>query len=163
MDLEKNFDQSYKDDLQAAAASFTMFLKLMTPVHPLEWDIKLMYASRHQALDAGTRGLVGHAGSDGSAPLQRCGLYTQNWLGADSESVSYGDMDPMATILNLGIDCRVPTLVHRTALFEKQYYHMGCFTGYHAKHKKMTVITYNGIDPSLKKPDPELNVSIEES
>ena len=41
-------------------------------MEPLEWDEKLVLASKEHVLDSDTNSIVGHKGSDGSSPGSRC-------------------------------------------------------------------------------------------
>ena len=96
------------------------FLEKARPLPPLSFSAGLTRAAMDHVIDSGSRGLIGHAGSDGSHTWHRAERYGR-WIGLVGENISYGYEDPRQIVVTLVVDDGVRGRKHRVNLFHKGF------------------------------------------
>ncbi|HTH97262.1 MAG TPA: CAP domain-containing protein [Stellaceae bacterium] len=117
------------------------FMRRQPPLPPLSPNAPLERAARDHVEDQGSRGLVGHGGSDGSGPEQRIGRYSV-WHRAIAEDIAYDDATPAGVVMELIIDDGVADRGHRTNIFDPHMRLAGIACGPHRVYGRMCVIDF---------------------
>lgn len=100
----------------------------------LQFDSKMQLGSVDHVMDHGPKGLVGHKGSDGSAPSERLERYGE-LPGLSGEAIAYGEMSPVEVVMHIAIDDGIKSRCHRSLLFGDKYRMFSCATGAHKLYK----------------------------
>ena len=117
------------------------FLQTANPVPALSASRPLTLSARDHAKDLGPKGLTGHAGSDGSRPVDRINRYGTPRTTA-GECISYGPLDPRALVIRLLVDDGVPGRDHRKDIFNPDYRVAGVAIGRHKIDEYVSVINF---------------------
>lgn len=115
------------------------------PRSKLTWSDGLAAAAREHCLDMGTKGKVGHVGSDDSEFWQRAGRFG-NVIDGSAESISYSATTGQEAALALFIDDGVEGRKHRLAMIDSKYLVAGAANCPHTSkgYGSMTVVLYAG-------------------
>merc|ERR1712172_301450 len=101
-------------------------------------------AAHDHCNDAGSKGLEGPTGSDGSTVIQRIARYGKAG-GFMGENIDYGNKDPVDIIMSLFIDDGVSGRSHRDALMDDTFKVTGvAFCQHNSGSKQMVDIVYAG-------------------
>lgn len=117
------------------------FLERQRPLPPLRRGTILAMAATDHAIEQGRRGSRGHQSTNGASPARRValrggGLYV-------SETIAYGDSDPIAVVRSLIVDDGVPGRTHRAVIFMSHLRYAGVGCGAHARYGYMCVMNYS--------------------
>ncbi len=119
------------------------FLKSVKPVAKLKFSEGMSKAAMDHVKDQGTKGMLGHKGSDGSQPSDRVNRYgTWRWIAG--ENISYGRDQARDIVIGLIIDDGIPSRGHRENIFNQSYHFVGVACGDHKTFGAMCVITFAG-------------------
>jgi hypothetical protein len=99
----------------------------------------LSRAADDHARDTGPRGLIGHAGADGSDFSRRIERYGR-WSGEIGEDISYGARDAREVIADLLIDDGVANRAHRKSLLDPRWRYVGIACSAHARYRTVCVL-----------------------
>jgi len=116
------------------------FLSNQPAVGPLTLSTGLAEAAKSHAKDQ-QGGLLGHAGSDGSSPIDRT---TRSGVEASGvgENITYGPTSAEEIMVNLIVDDGVADRGHRIALFNADWSSAGAGCGPHSGYRAVCVVDY---------------------
>ncbi len=117
------------------------FLKKARPLPPLTWSQGISQAALSHALDVGSRGGNGHKSLNGDLPWKRMARFGQ-WEGHAGENIDYGNRTARAIVVSLIVDNGVPSRLHRTNLFSRNYRVTGIAIAPHARTGTMCVMDF---------------------
>lgn len=145
---DKGSNMSVKEDINTWNEAKT-FLKRMAgkrqSLDALKWSDGLALAAQDHCNDRGSRGGLGHDGSDGSTPDSRIRRYVVP-KSMTGENLAYGRMRADEFILQLYIDDGVPDRGHRKNLVHTGFTHIGVAHCPHIGHRndfgEMVSISY---------------------
>lgn len=119
------------------------FLEKARPLPPLSLSAGLTRSAMDHALDSGSRGIIGHAGSDGSHSWDRAERYGR-WTGLVGENISYGYTDARQIVVTLVVDDGVRGRKHRVNVFHKGFRVAGVACGRHSTAGAICVADFAG-------------------
>lgn len=133
------------------------FLSEQSAVGLLASSDQLAGVAKSHAKDQ-QNGLVGHAGSDGSLPLDRI---TRAGVEVSSigENITYGPNTAQDVIVNLIVDDGVADRGHRIALFNPEWSLAGVGCGPHSDYGAVCVMNYASEPRGAKAADRQFNVT----
>ena len=117
-------------------------LRKTKPMPPLTMSGCLILAAQQHVNDIGPRGIVGHYGSDGSAPHDRIEKYT-SCLYSSGECIAFGSDSPRDVVIDLLIDDGVRDRGHRKLILDADFIIAGVATGMHKVYRTTTVIDFS--------------------
>lgn len=117
------------------------FLERQRPLPALRPGTALALAATDHAMEQGRYGSRGHISADGATPARRVvarggGRYV-------SETISYGETNPVAIVRSLIVDDGVPSRTHRFVLFMSNLRYAGIGCGAHATYEFLCVMDYS--------------------
>jgi hypothetical protein len=137
----------------SAVVEAVAFFKQHEPVQALSYSKGMSLAARDHIEDTGSKGTLGHIGTDGSDPSKR--LYRHgDWYNATAESVSYGISNALYIAMQLVIDDGVPSRGHRANMMNSQFTLCGVAFGHHKSYNCMCVIEYAAFFRENSEPNP---------
>jgi uncharacterized protein YkwD len=116
-------------------------LENLQPLDPLHWSEGLARAAQLHANDTGTKGIIGHVGSDDSNVIERgskFGKYTETI----AEAVEYGSVSAFEVVSSLLMDDGLYHRPHRKALINPNFKKVGVGAGLHSIYKTMAVVVF---------------------
>lgn len=116
------------------------FLGSQPAVGPLTLSDGLAEAAKFHAKDQ-QDGLLGHAGSDGSSPIERTARLGVE-AGSVGENITYGPAAVQEIMVNLIVDDGVADRGHRIALFNSDWSSAGAGCGPHSSYRAVCVVNY---------------------
>ena len=119
------------------------FLQRQPPLSPLAPNRDLALAATELAAAQGPRGLVGHAGADGSSPDERIRRHGVS-RSVSAEAISYGYGSAAGVVRQLIIDDGVSNRGHRLTIFDPSLQIAGAGCGTHAVYRYVCVIDFAG-------------------
>lgn len=116
------------------------FLERQQPLPPLRRGQVLALAADDHASEQGYEGSRGHVSADGATPGRRVtarggGRYV-------SETISYGENDPVGVVRSLIVDDGVANRGHRAVIFTANLRYAGIGCGPHAAYDYLCVMDY---------------------
>jgi len=115
------------------------FLKKVDPLPALSASRPLTLSARDHVKDIGPRGITGHAGSDGSQPIDRIGRYSRPRT-TSGEVITFGSVTARSIVIQLIVDDGVAGRDHRKSLFEPAFRLAGIAIGPHRTYEEVCVI-----------------------
>ncbi|CAD8126105.1 unnamed protein product [Paramecium sonneborni] len=119
------------------------FLNNQKGVGELKWSKGLESAARDHVKDIGSKGLIGHNGSDGSSMSDRIERYGE-WDKSICENISFGQKTGEDVIIQLIIDDGVSSRGHRKNCFKSEIGFVGIYDGQHKQYKNVCVMDFAG-------------------
>ncbi|MBE9118557.1 pre-peptidase C-terminal domain-containing protein [Lusitaniella coriacea LEGE 07157] len=131
------------------------FLRGLPPLPPLSLSLGMSRGVKDHVGDLGTKGAVGHYGSDGSQFIDRIGRYGTA-SGAAGENITYGVTTAQAVVMQLIVDDGVEGRIHRDNIFYEGFRVAGVACGQHLRYEQMCAIAYSGdyVDRVAQTPPP---------
>jgi uncharacterized protein YkwD len=126
-----------------SVAEAVSFLQKARPLPPLAFVDGLALSAQRHVADQGSRGAIGHSGSNHSSPWSRMAEYGR-YVGRAGENISYGCSDARNIVAQLIIDQGVPGRGHRKNIFSPSFAVAGAACGHHARYGAMCVIDFAG-------------------
>ncbi|MDY6786232.1 MAG: CAP domain-containing protein [Cyanobacteriota bacterium] len=117
-------------------------LRSLAPLPPLQLSVGMSMAARDHANDMGSKGLVGHYGSDGSQFLDRLNRYGSS-DGAVGENISYGVTTARAVVMQMIVDDGVAGRFHRDNILDDEFSRTGIACGSHQRYQQICAIVYS--------------------
>ncbi|HOJ62970.1 MAG TPA: CAP domain-containing protein [Spirochaetota bacterium] len=114
-----------------------------TPMQPLKISKGMSLAAKDHVNDQGTKGSLGHTGSDGSSPFVRMNRYGK-WDVTAGENIDYGNDVARYIVFSWIIDDGVSGRGHRKNIFNKNFNIVGVAFGSHKIYGYMCVMTFAG-------------------
>ncbi|MBD2579145.1 CAP domain-containing protein [Oscillatoria sp. FACHB-1406] len=118
------------------------FLRAKQPLQPLRLSAGMSQAAKDHVNDIGSRGIIGHYGSDGSQFSDRLGRYGAS-SGAIGENISYGVTTAEAIVMQLIVDDGVVGRFHRENIFYNDFSATGVACGLHRRYEELCTIVYS--------------------
>jgi uncharacterized protein YkwD len=103
---------------------------------------ELTQAARLLATDQAKTGLTGHVGSDGSSLKQRVERYFRNKWALIGENVTYGMSDARRIVVDLLVDCGIPTRSHRHNILNSIFDHCGVAFDTHPEYGYLCIMDF---------------------
>jgi uncharacterized protein YkwD len=117
-------------------------LRSLRPLTPLQLSVGMSMAARDHANDIGSKGIVGHYGSDGSQFLDRLNRYGSS-EGAVGENISYGVTTAQAVVMQMIVDDGVAGRFHRDNILYDQFNVAGIACGAHQRYQQICTVVYS--------------------
>lgn len=120
-------------------------MKKQKPLGKLSLSKALCQAAQDHADDTGSKGVTGHAGTDGSSMGTRVKRYG-TWDTALAENCHYGATPNGAheAVIALVIDDGVPSRGHRNNIFNEKLKYLGAGIASHTAYGQCVVVDYAG-------------------
>ena len=128
-------------DGSPAAREAIEFLQKAQPLPPLAWSPGISQAALSHTLDVGPRGGSGHKSLNGETPWKRMARFGKH-EGHAGENIDYGHGNARSIVISLIVDNGVPSRLHRTNLFSRNYRVTGIAIGPHASAGTMCVMDF---------------------
>ncbi len=141
--LTERMDGSRSPETLRCVKEAVDFLTHAKPLPPLDFSDGLMLGAQSHVSDQGSRGALGHTGSDRSLPWDRMAKFGK-WSGKAGENISYGFSDAKKIVAALIVDEGVPLRGHRKNIFSPDFTLAGIACGGHARFGSMCVIDFAG-------------------
>ena len=116
------------------------FLERQQPLPPLRRGHVLALAAYDHAAEQGNRGSWGHISNNGATPGKR--VSARGGGRFVSETISYGENDPVGVVRSLIVDDGVANRGHRTVIFTSNLRFAGVGCGPHAAYDYLCVMDY---------------------
>lgn len=116
------------------------FLERQHPLPPLRRGHVLALAAYDHAAEQGDRGSWGHVSRSGATPGKR--VTARGGGRFVSETISYGENDPVGVVRSLIVDDGVANRGHRTVIFTSNLRFAGVGCGPHATYDYLCVMDY---------------------
>ncbi|MFP4297623.1 MAG: CAP domain-containing protein [Spirulinaceae cyanobacterium] len=118
-------------------------LQNLSPLPPLSLSPGMSLGARDHLNDVGSKGNIGHYGSDGSQFLDRINRYGES-EGTVGENLTYGVTSAEAIVMQMIVDDGVIERYHRENILFDGFSATGVACGEHQRYEQMCVITYSG-------------------
>jgi uncharacterized protein YkwD len=116
-------------------------LRSTSPLPALSPSQGLSLGAKDHVNDTGSKGIVGHTGSDGSDPAQRVDRYG-TVQGGWGENIDYGASTGREIVIDLIVDDGVSSRGHRANILDNSWTEAGVSVGSHAQYGTMAVIDF---------------------
>jgi uncharacterized protein YkwD len=116
------------------------FLERQQPLEPLRRGSVLAMAATDHVVEQGRRGSYGHISANGANPGRRVAVRGGGRF--VSETIAYGESDPVGVVRSLIVDDGVPNRSHRAVIFMSHLRYAGVGCGAHAQYDVMCVVDY---------------------
>ena len=117
-------------------------LRALRPLPPLQLSVGMSMAARDHANDIGSKGIVGHYGSDGSQFFDRINRYGSS-NGAVGQNISYGAISAEAVAMQMIVDDGVAGRFHRDNVLYDRFNVAGIACGAHRRYQQICTIVYS--------------------
>ncbi|CAD8125984.1 unnamed protein product [Paramecium sonneborni] len=117
------------------------FLNNQKSIGELKWSKGLESAARDHVKDIGSKGLIGHNGSDGSSMSDRIERYGE-WEMTVSENIIFGQNTGEDVIIQSIIDDGVSSRLRRKNLFKSEFGFVGIYDGQHKINKSVCIFVF---------------------
>jgi uncharacterized protein YkwD len=115
------------------------FLKTVNPAPALSASRPLTLSARDHVKDIGPRGITGHAGSDGSQPIDRIRRYGTPKT-TSGEVITFGSITARSIVIQLIVDDGVAGRDHRKNLFDPAFRVAGIAIGPHKTYEQVCIV-----------------------
>lgn len=126
---------------RAAVEEAIRVMRAQSPLPALSWSDGMARGALDHALDLGSKGAVGHVGSDGSSPSSRVNRYGQ-WVGSISENIAFGPRRALDIVQDLIIDDGIPDRGHRRNILDGAIRVAGSGCAAHTEYGTVCVIDH---------------------
>lgn len=116
------------------------YLERQQPLGPLRRGSVLAMAAADHVIEQGRRGAHGHISADGATPGRRVAVRGGGRF--VSETIAYGESDPVGVVRSLIVDDGVPNRAHRAVIFMSHLRYAGVGCGAHVQYDVMCVVDY---------------------
>lgn len=93
--------------------------------------------------DTGSKGIIGHIGSDESTLQDRLERYGR-WSDSIAEALDYGSMSGFEVVCAFLVDDGLQTRPHRNAILNRRFHAVGVGVGPHSEYKVVVAVVLAG-------------------